>query len=127
VLSPLSDAGLTKTEIRWLAAQAGIALASKPASPCLSSRVMTGIEITPARLRDVADLEEILRRGGATVVRVRVCREQGASLFLRIEAEPEAMGRVLACREELQAAAAARGYRWVTLDLGGYRMGGGVS
>ena len=126
VLAPLHDAGLTKPEIRFLMAEAGFTLADKPASPCLSSRIMTGIEITPSRLRDVEEMEDILRRAGASVFRVRVCREEGGALFLRVEAAPEEMEKVLACGRELQEAGTDRGYRWVTLDLGGYRMGGGV-
>ncbi len=52
-LTPLSDAGLTKPEISYLMREAGLPLSGKPASPCLSSRIMTGIEVTPERLRDV--------------------------------------------------------------------------
>ena len=71
--------------------------------------------------------DRMILEGEACWLRVRVCREESGALFLRVEAAPEAMERVLACREALQAEGAARGYRWVTLDLGGYRMGGGVS
>ncbi len=127
VLAPLSDAGLTKAEIRLLMREAGLNLSEKPASPCLSSRIMTGIEITPERLRDVEELESILRRANLRVFRVRVCRDENKALFLRVEVAPEEMHAVLACREELNRAASDRGYRWVTLDLGGYRTGGGVS
>jgi uncharacterized protein len=126
-LTPLSDAGLTKPEISHLMQEAGLPLSGKPASPCLSSRIMTGIEITPDRLRDIEELEAILRQAGSTTLRVRVCREEGDSLFLRVEVPPEEMEYVLSCREELQAEGIRRGYRWVTLDLGGYRTGGGVS
>ncbi len=126
-LTPLADADLSKAEIDFLMKENGLPLSGKPASPCLSSRVMTGIEITPERLADVEGLEEILRSAGANTVRVRVCREEDASFFLRVEASPEDMNVVLSCREELQAEGVRRGYRWVTLDLGGYRTGGGVS
>jgi PP-loop superfamily ATP-utilizing enzyme len=88
---------------------------------------MTGIEISPPRLRDVEDMEGILRQAGVKTLRVRVCRDEVGSLFLRVEVPPDEMGKVLTCREELQREGKHRGYRWVTLDLGGYRMGGGVS
>jgi uncharacterized protein len=126
-LTPLSDAGLTKSEISYLMREAGLPLSGKPASPCLSSRIMTGIEVTPEKLRDVEELEAILRRAGVSTLRVRVCKDEQGSLFLRVEVPPDEMGAVLRCREELQREGAERGYRWVTLDLGGYRMGGGVS
>jgi uncharacterized protein len=127
VLTPLSDAGLTKPEIGFLMRQAGLPLSGKPASPCLSSRIMTGIEITSQRLKDVEEMEAILRRAGISTLRVRVCRDESGHFFLRVEVPPEEMTGVLACREDLQQAGAERGYRWVTLDLGGYRTGGGVS
>lgn len=126
-LTPLSDAGLTKPEISYLMKKAGLPLSAKPASPCLSSRIMTGIEITPDRLRDVDEMEGVLRDAGVTSMRVRICRDGGGAFFFRVEAPPEEMGKVLACREDLQKEGTARGYRWVTLDLGGYRTGGGVS
>lgn len=126
-LTPLADASLEKQEIRYLMQRAGLPLSGKPASPCLSSRVMTGIEITPARLRDVEELEHILRDAGISTLRVRICEDDRGSLFLRVEVLPEEMPSVLACREELHKEGARRGYRWVTLDLGGYRTGGGVS
>jgi uncharacterized protein len=126
-LSPLAEAGLTKAEIRFLLEEAGISLADKPSSPCLSSRIMTGIQVTPQRLRDVEEMERILREAGAKTLRVRVCRAEDGVHFLRVEVAPEELEKVLNCREELNEAGTARGYRWVTLDLGGYRTGGGVS
>lgn len=126
-LAPLSDAGLTKSEISYLMKEAGLPLSGKPASPCLSSRIMTGIEITSRKLRDVEEMEDILRAAGVSTLRVRICEGEKGSFFLRVEVPPEEMEAVLSCREELQRAGAERGYRWVTLDLGGYRTGGGVS
>ena len=126
-LTPLSDAGLTKPEISYLMQKAGLPLSGKPASPCLSSRIMTGIEVTPDKLRDVEEMEAILRRAGVSTLRVRICKDEEDSFFLRVEVPPDEMDAVLRCREELQREGAERGYRWVTLDLGGYRMGGGVS
>ena len=126
-LSPLADSGLTKAEIRFLMREAGLPLAEKPASPCLSSRIMTGIEVTPERLRDVEAVEGILRAAGVSTLRVRICRAEDDAHFLRVEVAPEELEKVLECRELLTEAGMARGYRWVTLDLGGYRTGGGVS
>jgi uncharacterized protein len=126
VLSPLADAGLSKGEIRFLMREAGLSLAEKPASPCLGSRIMTGIPITAERLSDVAVMEGILRDAGASIFRARVCRDQDGADFLRVEVAPDDFQRVLKCRTELQEAGRKRGYRWVTLDLGGYRTGGGV-
>lgn len=125
VVSPLAEVGLTKKEIRSVMHHYQLELADKQASPCLSSRVMTGIPITKVRLEDIEALESILRKGGLNTFRVRLC-SQGRIYFLRIEVSPSEMLRVLGIREELLQEGQSRGYRWVTLDLGGYRMGGGT-
>lgn len=126
VQSPLADAGLGKPEIRELMREHAPALADKPSSPCLSSRIMTGVAVDPGRLGDVAALEAILRDAGIRVCRARICEADDA-LFVRIEVDPAEMDKVLACRAALEREGRARGYRWVTLDLGGYRTGGGTA
>ena len=124
VQAPLADSGLEKAEIRELMREHGLALADKPSSPCLSSRIMTGVGVDRRRLGDVAALEAILRDAGVRVCRARIC-DAGDALFVRIEMDPAEMAKVLAYRAELEREGKARGYRWVTLDLGGYRTGGG--
>lgn len=124
VLSPLAEAGLHKEDIRALMRARDLELAEKPASPCLSSRIMTGLSITRDRLDDVETMEAILRSGGVRVCRVRVCHAN-PGFFLRIEVAPEEMAKVVPLRSELVREAEARSYRWVTLDLAGYRTGGG--
>lgn len=125
-LAPLADAGLGKEDIRALLREHGLALADKPSSPCLSSRIQTGVRVDAGRLADVGALEAILRGAGVRVGRARIC-DAGGALFVRIEVEAAEMEKVLACRADLEREGKARGYRWVTLDLGGYRTGGGTS
>lgn len=124
ILSPLADARLTKNDIRSLMQHFGLEMADKPASPCLSSRIMTGVPITPRKLRDVEELEATLREGGLRVFRVRV-HESGETKLLRLEVAPDEMQRAFELREMFCTAAKQRGYRWATLDLAGYEMGGG--
>ena len=124
ILSPLAEAELTKDDIRLLMRQNGLEMADKPASPCLSSRLMTGVFITPEKLRDVEDLEAILREGGLRVFRVRL-HEEGETRFLRLEVAIEEMQLATKLREKLVSEAMARGYKWIMLDLAGYRTGGG--
>jgi len=126
VRAPLADAGLEKADIRELMREHGLALADKPSSPCLSSRIQTGVRVEARRLADVAALEAILRGAGVEVCRARIC-EAGDGLFVRVEVAAAEMGRVLERRADLEREGKARGYRWVTLDLGGYRTGGGTS
>jgi uncharacterized protein len=125
VLAPLAAAELSKDDIRTLMRANGLELSEKPASPCLSSRLMTGVPVTPAKLADVEAMEKILRDGGLRVFRARIHEGQAAK-FIRIETVPEEMSLALQYREVLQREGSARGYRWVLLDLGGYRLGGGV-
>lgn len=126
VLSPLNDANLTKDDIRALMRAHNLNLADKPASPCLSSRLMTGVQITPQKLKDVEEVEKLLRRGGLRVFRVRL-HENGDSRFLRLEVAPDELSHAMELRDELVGLGRGLGYRWVTLDLAGYQMGGGNS
>ncbi len=124
ILSPLAEADLTKDDIRMLMREHGLEMAEKPASPCLSSRLMTGVFITPRKLKDVEDFEAILRDGGLRVFRVRL-HEEGSTKFLRIEVSHDEMNAALHLRERLVKEGLVRGYKWITLDLAGYMTGGG--
>ena len=124
VVAPLSESELSKNEIRILMRAHGLPLSEKAASPCLSSRLMTGVAVTPQKLRDVEEMERVLRAGGVEVFRVRL-HEEGTRKFLRIEVASDEMSRALNVREQLVSEGRARGYHWITLDLAGYRTGGG--
>ncbi len=126
VISPLADTGFTKDDIRSVLRSNHLTIAEKPASPCLSSRIMTGISITEKRLNDIEAMEMILGKAGVKIFRVRLCQEK-TELFLRIESAPEEMQTVLEQYESLVSEGKKRGYKWITLDLEPYRTGGGVS
>tara|TARA_Y100000588_G_scaffold52665_1_gene49571 strand:+ start:12418 stop:13248 length:831 start_codon:yes stop_codon:yes gene_type:complete len=123
VLYPLAEFGFTKDEIRKSLRQNGYEIGEKPASPCLSSRVMTGVSITPMMLKDIEELENLLFDRGLKCFRVRH-HDDGESRFIRLEVVPTEMERALELKEILVKEAKMRGYRWVTLDLEGYRTGG---
>ena len=125
VRSPLSECGLEKDEIRKILAGAGLTVSEKPASPCLSSRVMHGIKITPRILNDVARLENIIAAAGIEVFRVRVCSSEKGH-FIRVEVGAADMPAILEIREDLIREARLLNYLWVTLDLEPYRTGGGT-
>lgn len=120
VLSPFLDAALTKTEIRDLSRAAGLPTADLPASACLSSRLPYGTPVTSERLQQVEAGEEVLRRLGFRQVRVR---HHGP--LARIEVDPAEMSRALDVQmaERMREALVALGFRWVALDLAGYRSG----
>jgi uncharacterized protein len=120
VLSPFLDAGLSKHEIRQLSRAAGLPTAELPASACLSSRLPYGTEVTPERLKQVDEGEELLRELGFRQVRLR---HHGP--LARVEVAPEELPRALdpAMAGRIAAALKPLGFRWVSLDLEGYRTG----
>jgi uncharacterized protein len=111
---------MSKTELRLLSQKAGLPTWDAPASPCLSSRIANGTPVTIERLATVDRGEEILRAMGFREFRVR-----HHDWLVRLEIGPGEMERVL--RREVVDELAFRfrelGFKYVTLDLHGYRMG----
>ena len=120
VRSPLVDAGFTKSDIRDRSKAHGLPTWDRPASPCLSSRVAHGVPVTVERLSKVERGEEYLRVEGFREFRVRVHGD-----LVRIEIAAEEMARVLNpdSARELSEKFKSLGFRFVTLDLGGFRSG----
>jgi uncharacterized protein len=120
VLSPFLDAGLSKREIRLLSRAAGLPTAELPASACLSSRLPYGTRVTPERLRQVDEGEERLRALGFRQVRLR---HHGP--LARVEVDPAELPRALdpQMADRILKEIKALGFRWVSLDLEGYRSG----
>ncbi|MCA1816106.1 MAG: ATP-dependent sacrificial sulfur transferase LarE [Acidobacteria bacterium] len=120
VRSPLVEAGMSKDEVRALSRRADLPTWDAPASPCLSSRVAYGTRVTIKRLREVETGEEVMRALGFREFRVRHHDE-----LVRIEIAPEELDRALRREvvDELARAFRALGFRYVTLDLHGYRAG----
>ena len=112
------DAGFDKADIRALAAHLGLDNAAKPQSACLSSRFPYGSHITEQRLAQVEAAEDALAGLGFTQFRVRHHEE-----VARIELVADELARALELRDEVQASVKATGYRFVALDLGGFRSG----
>lgn len=118
VVSPLVDAGFTKRDIRALAEALGLENAQKPQAACLSSRFPYGSHITEARLAQVEAAEDALAELGFSQFRVRHHEE-----VARIEIVAEELPRALELREAIQERVKATGYRFVAVDLGGFRSG----
>ena len=120
VLAPLVTAQLTKAEIRSLCAGAGLAVAEKPASASLSSRIEYGRPVTSENLSQVERAEEALHAMGFPQVRVRHHGE-----LARVEIAREDLSRALSLPILAGITAALRplGFRYVTLDMEGYRSG----
>ena len=119
VLHPLREAAFAKADARRLARAWGLALHSKPAQPCLASRLPVGIEVTAGRLRRVHRAESAVRALGFREVRVR-CEDRHG----RIEIGTFELERARRLRPELELAVCAAGFSTAALDQAGYRMGG---
>jgi uncharacterized protein len=118
VRSPLQEAGLTKDEIRDISRELGLRTADKPAVACLSSRFAYGDPITVEKLQQVARAETGIRALGFRGFRLR---HHGN--VARLEFAEQDLDRAFALRRDIIAAVKDAGYRFVTLDLEGYRTG----
>ena len=118
VLRPLASAGLTKSMVRHLARDLGLAVADKPASPCLASRIPHFEEVTGEKLAQIDQAEQAVRSLGFTDVRVR---HHGQ--IARIEVPLAELPRAIEVRGTLVAAVRRAGFRYVTLDLAGIQSG----
>jgi uncharacterized protein len=120
VMAPLLDAALTKEEIRTLARNAGLRIWDKPASACLSSRIEYGRPVTREALAVVEKGEDAVRELGFRQFRVR---HHGDIVRIEISLDelPRALDPVMAC--EFTRIFKALGFKFVTLDLEGFRSG----
>jgi uncharacterized protein len=120
VESLLVEVGLTKNEIRELSKKHGLPTWDKPASPCLSSRIAYGVPVTIERLSKVERGETVLRRLGFREFRVRLHDE-----LVRLEIAPAELEKALNIEtaEHLANEFKKIGFRYVTLDLKGFRSG----
>jgi uncharacterized protein len=121
VRAPLREAGLTKANVRALSKDRGLATWNKPANACLASRFPYGTRLTAEGLARVEAAEEALRQAwGLDQLRVR-----DHFPVARLEVPPEEIDRLAQAKERAFAVERLRslGYRYVTLDLEGYRMG----
>ncbi|MGB8011475.1 MAG: ATP-dependent sacrificial sulfur transferase LarE [Terriglobales bacterium] len=120
VLAPLLEAGLSKADIRELAKQANLQVWDKPASACLSSRLEYGREVTPEILSVIERGEDALRALGFRQFRVRHHGE-----IVRLEIAQEELPRALTAEmaAEFTTTFKALGFKFVTLDLEGFRSG----
>ena len=120
VRHPLVEAQLTKAEVRELSRGLDLPTWDRPASPCLSSRFPYGTQITLEALQKVEQGEQVLRQMGFRVARVRYHGE-----VARLEVEAREISRLLETetREKVDSALKSIGFRFVTVDLKGFRSG----
>ncbi|NVB37803.1 ATP-dependent sacrificial sulfur transferase LarE [Pseudenhygromyxa sp. WMMC2535] len=118
IRKPLVEARFGKAQIRAVARRLGLPNHQKPAAPCLASRVPAGTHVSAQVLAQVEAAEAGVRALGFSIFRVRHHGE-----VARVELPPKDLPRAVELRAELLAACKAAGYRFVTLDLAGFRSG----
>jgi len=120
VRSPLMEAGLNKDDIRRLSRQMNLPTADLPASPCLASRIIYGLEVTEQRLKQIEEAENFLRSLGLVEFRVR-----HHDTVARIEVHGDDMEKVTAGpnRSRIIEKLRSLGFKYVTVDLQGFRSG----
>ncbi len=120
VQSPLMEARMTKEDIRDMSRKLNLPTADIPASPCLASRVMYGLEVTEQRLKQVEEAEDFLRKLGFVEFRVR-----HHDTIARIEVHPEDMEKVTTEPERYKIVEKLKslGFKYITVDLQGFRSG----
>jgi uncharacterized protein len=120
ILSPLKESGLSKSDIRELSREAGLATWDHPSAACLASRFAYGEKITSEGLARVASAEKFIKDLGFEGIRVRVHGD-----LARVEASPEdiALLSYERTRKEISSELKRLGFKYVTADMDGYRTG----
>jgi uncharacterized protein len=121
IATPFVELGLTKDDVRSIARELGLEVAERPSTACLASRIPTGVRIEPEVLKRIDEAENYLLWLGVKQVRVRHHGD-----IARIEADEAGMRICLENSAGITAMLASLGWKNVTLDLKGYRTGGGM-
>lgn len=116
--SPLMAEGLTKEEIRRLAAEYDLSVSERPAKPCLATRFPYGVCLTYEDMKRVEEGESYLHSLGFYNVRLRVHEN-----IARIEVDEESLERLIECRKKIVSFLKKLKYDYITLDLEGFRSG----
>ena len=118
IQSPLMEAGMTKAEVRILAAEYGVSVADRPSSPCMATRFPYNTKLTLPELQNVERMEAAIHGLGFYNVRTRIHGN-----LVRIEVDAEHILKAVELKEELVQIGKENGYDYVTVDLEGFRSG----
>lgn len=118
IQSPLMALGMTKQEVRSLAAEYGISTAAKPSSPCMATRFPYGTKLDYEMIRKAECLEDELKEMGFYNVRARI-----HDALVRLEVDAEDLEKAVRMKERIVQCTKTLGYTYVTLDLEGFRSG----
>jgi len=122
VRHPLVEAGMDKGAVRAIARTMGLPVWDKPSFACLGSRFPVGTRVTSERVGKIQRVESYLRTLGLRQLRARYHLVEGRPM-VRLEVHPTEFAAVLEMNDAITEVCQAEGFRWVTLDLVGYRKG----
>lgn len=122
VRHPLVEAGMDKATVRAIALEMGLPVWDKPSFACLGSRFPVGTRVTSDRVRRIQRVESYLRTVGFRQLRARYHLIEGQAM-VRLEVKPSEFAIILEMHDAITEVCQAEGFRWVTLDLMGYRKG----
>ncbi|MDR7871529.1 MAG: ATP-dependent sacrificial sulfur transferase LarE [Tissierellaceae bacterium] len=118
VISPLAKLGITKEEVRAMAKELGISVASRPSAPCMATRLPYNTPLNIELLGRIDKGEDYIRELGFSVIRLRLHND-----ILRIEVNKEDLAKLLECSDKIINYLKKLGFRYITLDLEGFRSG----
>ena len=122
VRHPLVEAGMGKVHVREIARHFSLPVWSKPSFACLGSRFPVGTRVTLERVGHIQRVESYLRAIGLRQFRARFHRLEGEAM-VRIEVDPAEFSKIVVVHDALVEVCNAEGFKWVTLDMAGYRTG----
>ena len=118
IKSPLAESDFSKTDVRKLAEEYGLSVSKKPSTPCLATRFPYGSRLSYEEMKKVEKGEDFLKNLGLYNVRLRVHND-----IARIEVDKEDIVKIVVYKEAIISYLKELGYRYITLDLEGFRSG----
>lgn len=118
IKSPLAESNFSKTDVRKLAEEYGLSVSKKPSTPCLATRFPYGSRLSYEEMKKVEKGEDFLKNLGLYNVRLRVHND-----IARIEVDKEDIVKIVVYKEAIISYLKELGYRYITLDLEGFRSG----
>ena len=118
IKSPLAESDFSKTDVRKLAEEYGLSVSKKPSTPCLATRFPYGSRLSYEEMKKVEKGEDFLKNLGLYNVRLRIHND-----IARIEVDKEDIVKIVVYKEAIISYLKELGYRYITLDLEGFRSG----
>lgn len=118
IISPLAELGITKSEVRTYAKKLNISVSNRPSTPCMATRLPYNTKIDFKTLKKLEDGENYIKNLGFEIIRLRLHNN-----IIRVEIKKDEFMKFLNCSEEIIKFLKGLGFKYITLDLEGFRSG----